>query len=285
MMPMKYKYRPVRFYLTVFAFTWSFWFAAAYLSKEGAKNSVSMPLMLLGLLVPSVTATFTVLLSKSRALKHDLRNKLIGLFRVKPRNIAISVLVYGVIIAVSILLSTFFGQSLGQFSLADEFSFAGGGAAALLTIVFAALLEELGWRGYAEDSIAAYHCWFKESLIFGVVWGLWHLPLFLIPDTYHYNILQQNPWFLVNFFISVIPMDFLFTWVYVKNNRSILACMVFHFAVNFLQEKIAMTQVTKCVETAVLFAAAAIVVLANRDMFFETRHVGVLLGEEGSAIK
>jgi membrane protease YdiL (CAAX protease family) len=90
---------------------------------------------------------------------------------------------------------------------------------------------------------------------------------------------------MVNFFISVIPMDFLFTWVYVKNNRSILACMVFHFAVNFLQEKIAMTQVTKCVETAVLFAAAAIVVLANRDMFFETRHVGDLLGEEGSAIK
>jgi hypothetical protein len=35
----------------------------------------------------------------------------------------------------------------------------------------------------------------KESVIFGGVWGLWHMPLFLIPDTYHYNILQQNPWF------------------------------------------------------------------------------------------
>ena len=181
----------------MFAFTWSFLFAAAYLGEEGAKNGVTMALMLVGLLAPSVTAICTVLLSKSEALKHDLRNKLIGLFRVKPLNVVISVLVYGVIIAVSILLSTFFGQSLGQFSLAEEFSFAGGGAAALLTIVLEALLEELGWRGYAEDSIAAYHSWFKESVIFGVVWGLWHMPLFLIPDTYHYNILQQSPWFMV----------------------------------------------------------------------------------------
>ena len=282
---MRYKYKPIRFYLIVFAFTWSFLFAAAYLGEEGAKNGVTMALMLLGLLVPSVTAICTVLLSKSEALKRDLRNKLIGLFRVKPLNVVISVLVYGVIIAVSILLSTFFGQSLGQFSLAEDFSFAGGGAAALLTIVLAALLEELGWRGYAEDSIAAYHSWFKESVIFGVVWGLWHMPLFLIPDTYHYNILQQSPWFMVNFFVSVMPIGFLITWVYVKNHRSILACMVFHFAVNFLQEKIAMTQVTKCVETAVLFAAAVIVILANRDMFFETRHVGDLLGEGDSAIK
>jgi hypothetical protein len=32
---MKYKYKPIRFYLIVFAFTWPLWFAAAYLGKEG----------------------------------------------------------------------------------------------------------------------------------------------------------------------------------------------------------------------------------------------------------
>jgi hypothetical protein len=55
--------------------------------------------------------------------------------------------------------------------------------------------------------------------------------------------------------------------------------MIFHFFVNLLQEKVAMTQTTKCVETLVLFMAAAIVVVYNRDLFFETRHVGDLLGE------
>jgi membrane protease YdiL (CAAX protease family) len=141
------------------------------------------------------------------------------------------------------------------------------------------LLEELCWRGYAEDPIAAYCSWWKESWIFGVVWGLWHLPLFFIPDAYHYNILQQNPLYAVNFFVSIMPLGFLITWVYVENRRGIFACMIFHYFVNLLQEQIAMTQTTKCVETVVLFAAAAIAVALNKELFFEKRHIGRLLEE------
>ena len=47
--------------------------------------------------------------------------------------------------------------------------------------------------------------------------------------------------------------------------------------VNFMQEKIAMTPETKCVETLVVTAVTVIIVAANKDMFFETRHVGRLL--------
>lgn len=86
-----------------------------------------------------------------------------------------------------------------------------------------------------------------------------------------------NLLYVVNFFISGIPLGFIITWVYLVSDRSILACMVFHLFVNFMQEKIAMTQETKCVETIVVTIAAAIIVLTNRDMFFETRHVGRLL--------
>lgn len=82
---------------------------------------------------------------------------------------------------------------------------------------------------------------------------------------------------MVNFFVSGIPLGFVITWVYLVSDRSILACMAFHLFVNFMQEKIAMTPETKCVETIVVTVAAAIIVMANRDMFFETRHVGRLL--------
>ena len=53
--------------------------------------------------------------------------------------------------------------------------------------------------------------------------------------------------------------------------------MVYHLTVNFLQEKIAMTPETKCVETIVVTIVAAIIVITNKDLFFETRHVGRLL--------
>ena len=89
--------------------------------------------------------------------------------------------------------------------------------------------------------------------------------------------LMVDPLYMINFFVSGIPMGFVITWVYLASDRSILACMVFHLFVNFMQEKIAMTPETKCVETLVVTAATAIIVLLKKDMFFETRHVGRLL--------
>jgi membrane protease YdiL (CAAX protease family) len=269
-----YRYRPVRFYAAVFVFSWIFWIPAAFVPEE-----IGMALMLTGLLAPPITALVFVLASKNEALKNDYKHKLIGLLRVKPFVVLTAVLSFFLVVCASILLSTLFGESLGQFALAD-FSFSSSGAAALLTIILAALFEELGWRGYAEDAIASYCSWFKESGIFGLVLAFWPLPLFFITGTHNNKILWQSPWFAVNFFVSVMPLGFIVTWVYVKNNRSIFATIIFHFFVNFFQEKIAMTQITKCVETLVLFVVMAVVVAANKDMFFEKRHIGRLLPEK-----
>lgn len=53
--------------------------------------------------------------------------------------------------------------------------------------------------------------------------------------------------------------------------------MVFHLFVNFMQEKIAMTPNTKCVETIVITMFAAIIVITNRKMFFAKDHIGNIL--------
>jgi membrane protease YdiL (CAAX protease family) len=94
--------------------------------------------------------------SSPQLLQKDLRDKLFGAFRVKPKVVITAVIAFFAVIVASILLSIFAGQSLNQFSFVDGFSFSIGDSPALLTIVLAALLEELGWRGYAEDSIACY---------------------------------------------------------------------------------------------------------------------------------
>lgn len=276
----RYRYRPVRFYLICFAVTWAFWIAAAIISRSPNDNGVSAVLMLLGLMAPAVNAVITVAASKSPALKADFRRKLVGFYRVRPLSILLAIAVFGLIVTASILLSTLFGQSLSQFAFTEGFSFSVGGTSALLTILLASVIEEVGWRGYGEDSVASYCSWFKESVIFGIVWSLWHLPLFWIEGTYHFGLRELGAAYVLNFLISVVPLGFLTTWVYLKNNRSMLACVIFHLFVNTMQEKLAMTPQTKCVETGVIFLAAALVVLANREMFFETRHVGNLLGSE-----
>jgi hypothetical protein len=41
-----------------------------------------------------------------------------------------------------------------------------------------------------------------------------------------------------------------------------------------MQEKIALTPETKCLETIVITVVTIIIIMAKKDMFFETRHVG-----------
>ena len=268
----KYKYRPVLFFLMAYLFTWIFWVPAIFVNE-----TLGSVLMVLGLFAPPVVSTVFVLASGSDVLKRDLKNKLIGFYRVKWGNVAISIVVFAVIIVCSILLSLAFGQSLDQFSFTDDFSFTGVGiGGALVTIILASIIEEVGWKGYCEDSIGEYMNWFWESMVFGALWSFWHFPLIFIKGTYQAG-LMVNPLYVINFFVSGIPLGFIITWVYLASDRSILACMIFHLFVNFMQEKIAMTPETKCVETIVVTVAAAIIVIREKDMFFETRHVGRLL--------
>ena len=274
-----YRYRPVLFFALAYLFTWIFWIPAAFLSEN-----LGAVFMLVGLLAPAVVSTVFVLVSGNDLLKKDLKIKLIGLYKVKWKNVLIAIVQFACIIVVSILLSLLFGQPLSQFSFTEDFSFTGVGVAgALLTVTIASIIEEVGWKGYCEDSIGAYMNWFWESMLFGALWSCWHIPLLFIKGTYQAG-LMVNPLYVINFFVSGIPLGFIITWVYLASDRSILACMIYHLFVNFMQEKIAMTPETKCVETIVVTAVAAYLVIRYKDMFFETRHVGKLLetryGEE-----
>ena len=269
-----YVYKPKRFYIQVFIATWACWLFAI-IFNQGLTCTIGM---LLGGVAPSVIAIITVFTSKSDALKKDFKRKIFNFWKLKPLYIIGGFLIMAAVIACSILISVLFGGSLEQFSFIQGFTFDGPGLfGAMMTITLAAILEEIGWRGYGEDSIAQYNSWFKESIIFGFVWALWHLPLFWIPGTYHFEIRELNNLYMFNFFISVIPMGFVTTWVYVKNGRSMLASILFHLFINFIQEKIAMTPDTKCIETICVTVAAIIIVLTNRDMFFEKRHIGHLI--------
>ncbi|MBQ9827844.1 MAG: CPBP family intramembrane metalloprotease [Lachnospiraceae bacterium] len=270
-METKYRYRPVLFFVLTYLFTWAFWIPAVFLPEDAGAL-----MMVIGLIMPAVISTLFVVFSGSKALKTDLKNKLVGFYKVKWSNLLISVAVFALIIALSILLSIPFGGSLKQFSFTEDFSFTGVGVgSALLTILLASFIEEIGWKGYCEDSIGNYMNWCKESLLFGAIWSFWHFPLIFIKGTYQAG-LMTDPLYVINFFISGIPLGFIITWVYLESGRSIFACMMFHLFVNLMQEKIAMTPDTKCIETIVVTAAAAVIVLIKKDMFFGEDHVGKL---------
>ena len=117
-----YRYRPVLFFFLAYLFTWIFWIPAIFVPEN-----LGAGLMMIGLLAPAVVSTVFVLVSGSDILKQDLKNKLIGFYKVKWRNVFLAILVFATIIAGSILLSLAFGQSMDQFSFTEDFSFTGVG--------------------------------------------------------------------------------------------------------------------------------------------------------------
>lgn len=53
----------------------------------------------------------------------------------------------------------------------------------LLMVLLGGGQEELGWRGYILDPLEERLGPWLGNLVLGVVWAVWHLPLFFIPGT------------------------------------------------------------------------------------------------------
>jgi uncharacterized protein len=69
--------------------------------------------------------------------------------------------------------------------------------------------EELGWRGFLFPELQRMTSFTTASLIGGVVWALFHLPLILFSD---YNSTAPRAFALVMFFISAIALTFVHNW-------------------------------------------------------------------------
>jgi uncharacterized protein len=96
----------------------------------------------------------------------------------------------------------------------------------LLVLFFSVLGEEIGWRGFALPWLQKRFNALGSSLILGLIWFLWHLPLFWLPGDFH----QQLPlaWFL----LQTVSITVLYTWIYNATDGSLWIILLLHTASN-----------------------------------------------------
>jgi membrane protease YdiL (CAAX protease family) len=105
-----------------------------------------------------------------------------------------------------------------------------GAVSALDFVVFVLVVgEELGWRGYALPLLLEKRSAVTASLILGVLWGLWHLPTFLVPGTPQYGL----P--LPAFLLLTVEYSILMTWLFLHTKGSVLLATLLHGAINLSQ--------------------------------------------------
>lgn len=268
-----YRYRPIAYFSATFIATYALWFAGAYVSHQDDIENLYMLFMVPGIMAPFIISLVMLFLAGNQSLWKDFINRLVNPKLIQAKTLPVLFLLMPLVVLVSIAISLVFGGSVSQLQLAEGFSFSFGSVPVLLVLLIAATFEELGWRGYAFDSLQSKFSYFVASIIFSVLWSMWHFPLLFVEDSYQYEIFQQNIWFAVNFFISIVPMGIIISWICLKNGKSVLAAILFHFIINMSQEALAMTQFTKCIETLVLVAVTIIIISRDKELFFSKVHV------------
>lgn len=106
-----------------------------------------------------------------------------------------------------------------------------GGWWVFLPIVFlqqltigSALGEELGWRGYALPHLQARTNALYASIILGLLWGIWHLPLYWTVGDARTH--MSVGWLLAGLVLEAI----LYTWVFNHTKGSLLLALLLHAA-------------------------------------------------------
>jgi hypothetical protein len=91
--------------------------------------------------------------------------------------------------------------------------------------------EELGWRGFLLPRLQARYNALVSSIIVGIAWGLWHLPLFLVEGMPYYQMGQTwgvVPGLLAVTFFVTVSWSILYTWIYNNTRGSLVLAFVFH---------------------------------------------------------
>jgi membrane protease YdiL (CAAX protease family) len=102
--------------------------------------------------------------------------------------------------------------------------------ASLLVSTWVQAGEEIGWRGYALPRLSERFGLAQASVILGVIWATWHLPIFYFPVG---DLLGQSfPLYLA----QVTAISVTMAWLYWRTGGSLLLVMLFHAAVNNLKD-------------------------------------------------
>ncbi len=84
-------------------------------------------------------------------------------------------------------------------------------------------IEEFGWRGFALPLLQRKLVPIWSALVLGVIWGIWHLPAFLLSGT------QQSQWSFAAFFFGCLAISVIATALFNQTGGSILLSAFFHF--------------------------------------------------------
>jgi membrane protease YdiL (CAAX protease family) len=227
------KYALVFFFLLAYLFTWSNWLPRALTSRGVTSIQVPDFVTLLAGYGPALAAIIVASLAYGRQGLRELFGRLLR-WRVGVQWYLIALFLPALVALLAIAINSWTGGSSPDFS-AQAFPFGPAETplwqkALILFLVFTlgfdGLGEEIGWRGFALPKLLERYSPLISSLILGALWAIWHFPYALTEGTF----LSDVP--LHWFFINLLAVSTIYTWIFINTNGSLLLALLFHAAGN-----------------------------------------------------
>jgi len=227
------KYALVIFFVLAYLFTWSNWLPQALASRGMASIQVPGFLTLIAGYGPALAAIIVVSFAYGWQGLRELFGRLLR-WRVGIQWYLIVLLLPVLITLLAIALNNLMGGTTPDFSTAG-FPFGPVNSPLwqkililflVFTLGFDGLGEEIGWRGFALPKLLERYSPLISSLILGALWAVWHIPYALTEGTF----LSQVP--LHWFFINLLAVSVIYTWIFIHANGSLLLPLLFHAAGN-----------------------------------------------------
>ena len=256
----------ISFYVLTYAVSWLLW-APLVIFGDRVPGPLAFILLLLGSLVPSTMGVLFVALLRGRSGVRTLLGRLL--------HARIGLRWYLAVVALIMLVPLAVGMSIlmgGDTPVVDNTVFGVLFLFAFMIFPGSALGEELGWRGFVLPRMQARHSALKASLLIGILWGPWHLPLWLTGSEGHPISLY------VPFVVAVVASSVFYTWLYNNTGGSLLMVVLYHAASNLpitvlitpLGSQMAQPFLIYVALTVV--AAAAIVIATGAQHLSRTAH-------------
>lgn len=257
------KYPAAGYFILCLGWSWLFW-GLIILSGRSIWTYKNLSLFAIGGLGPMMAGIYMTGIIKGRKGLNRLGNRIVDPQRIKGRWWWIIVLLFPLVTLIATLINNYLpalqsgnalntNQALHMMRRPWELLYFMG-----FVLLLGPLPEEIGWRGFALDALQKRWNALLSSLILGIVWATWHIPLFFIKNYFSGTGYSPNP---IQYMYDIIIVSILFTWIYNHSNFSILAAILFHFMLNFTGEFLEPSVSVRLIQSALLTLSALIIVL------------------------
>ena len=223
---------PVKFTLATFVFTWLL-FSISILSGQSSKDFPAILFYIIGGCGPSLVALFFVWRNFNIEQRYEFWSRIFSPRRIQPVWWIVTLVAVPAAMLLGVWVNSLLGGGLPQMDYVHLLKTQPAEIPVFIVmmIIGGPLAEELGWRGLLLDSLQKKWSAVVSTMVLFLIWWLWHLPLFFLPGTSHYDwgLFTSMFWlFAMNVFLLTILM----TLAHNTNQRSVLTAILIHFSYN-----------------------------------------------------